>query len=84
MLRFRVGSGVLDRNGEITGETFSTYVTTDSNGNTTVEEYESGNYYAVLAGDDAEEVVGIVVVEGEDPRDTNVTFRETGGFIAQR
>ncbi|RBI86627.1 hypothetical protein DRV85_04130 [Rhodosalinus halophilus] len=84
ILSFKVGSGVLDENGEITGEAFSTYVSVDGSGNATIEEYEAGNYYAILSGDNAEEVVGIVVVEGEDPRNENVTFRETGGFIATR
>jgi hypothetical protein len=78
-LLFRVGPGVLDENGEITGQAFSSDVT-----NTQVEVYEEGNYYAVLSGPDADEVVGIVVVESEDPRFTGITARETGGFIATR
>lgn len=78
-LLFRVGPGVVDENGEITGEAFSSDVT-----DTQVEVYEQGNYYAVLSGPNAEEVVGIVVVESDDPRATNITARETGGFIATR
>ncbi len=54
----------------------------------TFEEFEAGEYYAVLSGDPANEMVGIIVVTGVDPNDGNplsggpdVTVRETGGFI---
>ncbi|WP_323779303.1 hypothetical protein, partial [Leisingera sp.] len=51
---------------------------TDANGITQV--YESGNYYALVSGDNAEEITGIVVVKNTmDPAGTEV--RETGGFI---
>jgi hypothetical protein len=45
--------------------------------------FETGNYYAILSGDPADEIVGIIVVEGEDPNDglDDVTIQETGGFI---
>lgn len=46
---------------------------------------ESGNYYAVLAGEGSDmEVTGIVVIESIDPGNDNVTIRETGGFILYR
>lgn len=46
---------------------------------------ESGNYYAVLAGEGADmEVAGIVVIDGKDPGNDSVTIRETGGFILYR
>ena len=79
-LRFVIGPGVADDNGEIAGQ-LNSYVATSDGG---IEEFESGNYYAVVAGDTAEEVVGIVVVDGDDPRFDGVTVRETGGFILTR
>lgn len=80
VLQFKVGTGVLDANGEITGEISST-----RNGT----QFEAGRYYAVMAGDhtdaaDGGEIAGIIVVEATDPRNTDVTVRETGGFIVNR
>ncbi|QBF32804.1 hypothetical protein [Thalassococcus sp. S3] len=76
---FTVGPGVLDDNGEILGSVQSYY--TDSNGRTAV--FEEGNYYAIVAGDNAEEIVGVVVLETTlDPVANSV--RETGGFIVYR
>ncbi len=63
-----------------------------------LEVYEEGNYYAILSGDltsgNGGEIVGVLVVESEDPRfasddpdDPNavvVTAQETGGFIVYR
>lgn len=48
--------------------------------------FEAGAYYAVLSGDPANEMVGIIIVTGDDPNDIldggpNVTVQETGGFI---
>ena len=75
-LTFNVGPGVMDDTGEIIGTLNSYY--TDGNGDT--QTYESGNYYAVVSGDDAEEIAGIVVItNGIDP--AGDTVRETGGFI---
>lgn len=78
-LNFTIGTGVMDRNGEITGG-----VTSSANGRV----FEEGRYYAVMSGDHTSgsggEIVGIVVVEGQDPRAAGVTFRETGGFIVER
>jgi hypothetical protein len=73
-IQFRIGPGTTDANGEIIGEAFSV-----AGGN----EFEAGNYYAIISGTNAEEIVGIVVVEGSDPR-FDVTVRETGGFIVTR
>ena len=73
-IRWTVGPGMADQNGEILGEVFSTVGT---------EDYEIGNYYAIVSGDNAEEIVGIIVVESEDPS-FGVTARETGGFIVTR
>lgn len=76
---FSIEPGVLDENGEMLGTVQSYY--TDSNGQTAI--FEEGNYYAIVSGDEAEEVVGVVVLETTlDPVATSV--RETGGFIAYR
>lgn len=72
-LRFLIDDGVLDANGELTGEVFST-----SGGI-----FTEGNYYAVLSGDNAETITGVIVVTGDDPRG-DYTVRETGGFFAVR
>ena len=79
-LTFNVGPGVLDSAGELQG-TLSSYLV-DGDGDT--QQFESGNYYALLSGDGADEIVGVLVVEADDPRYTNVTVRETGGFILYR
>jgi hypothetical protein len=82
-LNFKVGPGVIDANGEIRGFLESAVV--DYAGTRPqVVVYEEGNYYAIVSGPDADEVVGIIVVEAEDPRLDGVTVRETGGFILYR
>ncbi|MBO6855233.1 MAG: hypothetical protein JJ872_15960 [Marivivens sp.] len=50
--------------------------------------YETGEYYAVMAGDlndpaDGGEIVGIIVIDSVDPR-TDKPAQETGGFIVYR
>lgn len=79
-LLFEVGPGVIDANGELNGNLGSTVELADG----TLETYEAGNYYAIVAGEDADEVVGIIVVTSTDPRYDTVTARETGGFILYR
>ncbi|MBN2906878.1 MAG: hypothetical protein JXJ18_09245 [Rhodobacteraceae bacterium] len=79
-LRLVVQPGVLDRNGEITGSVNSTIL----NGDGEQETYESGAYYALVSGRDADEVVGILTVQAADARQQGVTARETGGFILYR
>ncbi|MGH1577515.1 hypothetical protein [Planktotalea sp.] len=72
-LRFLInGGGVIDANGELTGQ-----VGSQLGGNF------SGNYYAVLSGENAQTITGIIVVTGADPRG-DFTVRETGGFFAVR
>ena len=39
---------------------------------------------AILSGQSAEEVVGVLVVESDDPRVDGVSAQETGGFILYR
>lgn len=82
-LVFRVGPGAINANGEIGGLLDSSVI--DYNGQRpTVVQYETGNYYAVVSGENADEIVGVIVVEAEEPRIDGVTVRETGGFILYR
>lgn len=75
-----VGDTDVQANGEFSGSALN-YV--DG------EVYESGSYYAVIAGDmtaigDGGEIVGVIVIESTDPRYENITAQETGGFILYR
>ncbi|HCP82423.1 MAG TPA: hypothetical protein DIT67_12900, partial [Octadecabacter sp.] len=77
--------GNINAQGELNGDLISSY--TDSDGVTNV--YETGTYYGILAGDttdaaDGGELVGVIVIESEDPRYDGVTAQETGGFILLR
>ncbi|MBI1218845.1 MAG: hypothetical protein GC186_09885 [Rhodobacteraceae bacterium] len=78
-LVFTVQPSVMTANGEIAGD-----VTSSLPGKNGPTAYETGTYYAVLAGTNASEVAGIIVVTSAAPGATGVTQRETGGFIAQR
>ena len=75
-LLFRVGPGVLDNNGEAEGTLGSSI-----NSNGSVELFEDGKYYAVISGENADEVAGVIVVTSTVD---GVTVRETGGFILYR
>lgn len=70
--------------GELSGELNNTRI--NSNGQLAI--YESGTYYGILAGDttagDGGELVGLFVVESEDPRVKDLFVQETGGFILDR
>lgn len=77
VMRFVIEPGVLDSNGELTGGIESVNPIDG-------ETFEEGNYYAVLSGDNADTITGVIVVTGEDPRDSDITFRETAGFFATR
>jgi predicted small lipoprotein YifL len=83
-LTFAVAPGVLIPSGEIATELRSRGVTEEGEEVT----YESGNFYAIMAGtddgDEETEIVGIFVITSEDPRFENVTAQETGGFIVYR
>ena len=85
-IALHVGPGTMTKNGEMTGQA-SSYVTDE---NDAISTFEKGTYYAVLSGegtektgDGANEVVGIIVVEADDPRGAYKT-RETGGFLLTR
>lgn len=79
VLQATISPDVATENGELFGSITSDIVTESG-----LEELESGNFYAVVADDNASEIVGIVVVESTDPRYDSVTVRETGGFIVYR
>ncbi len=79
-LRFVIGPGALTPSGEITAGLQSL----TSNPDGSVEIYEEGNYYAIIGGRNASEIVGIFVVESQDPRFNSVRAQETGGFIVYR
>ena len=74
---------VLDT-GEFAGEIRNSRI--DKTGRLTT--YEDGTYSGIIAGDtttgDGGEVVGIFVVESEDPIVEDLFVQETGGFILQR
>lgn len=69
---FEVGPDVLDDNGDLVTEIVSI------NADGTV--YEEGTFYAIVAGDNPDEVVGVFVLEAED----EVLSRDTSGFILYR
>ena len=71
-LQLFTGPGFMDANGETEG-----YVDNFLDN----KEFETGKYYAVLSGDKADEVVGIIVVNSDF---STYTARETGGFILYR
>ena len=79
VIHFAVGPGVMDRNGEILGEVSNSVATEDG-----ARVHETGRYYAIVSGRDAEEIVGIVVTEADYPTVDSVQMRETGGFIVYR
>lgn len=81
-LLFAVGPGVVSAAGEIAGEVDAGY---SADGKPTL--YQSGKYYALITDTDkinAGEIVGVIVVDGDDKRGDGVTVRETGGFIVYR
>ncbi len=75
-LVFSVGPGVLDNNGEVEGGLGNTILS-----NRVAVVFEAGKYYAVISGDNAGEVAGVIVVTSDV---SGVTVRETGGFILYR
>ncbi|MEL7116364.1 MAG: hypothetical protein AAGP08_12375 [Pseudomonadota bacterium] len=77
-MRFVIEPNVADANGEIVGN-INSFIT-DNNGN--VVEFETGNYYAIVSGTNANEIVGIIVTTSNIG--TTVTARDTGGFILYR
>lgn len=77
VLKFVVGPGVLDNQGEIQGGVESDFINSSGHG----EQLEAGKYYGVISGDKADEVVGVIVTTSTID---SVQIRETGGFILYR
>lgn len=76
-----LATGSISAAGEIGGTAGSQVVSGGA-----LQPFETGEYYAVLSGNPANEMVGIIVVTGDDPNDVldggpNTTVQETGGFI---
>jgi len=78
---FVVGPGVMTDSGEISSGVVSSIFNAGSGA---LETYEEGTYFGILGGPDANEIVGIIAMESEDPRFSGVTAQETGGFIVYR
>lgn len=79
-IRFFITQDSLDANGELTGDVFSNF------GNLAGQAvlYEEGKYYGVLAGDNGEELVGVIVAETAiDPASPD-GVRDTTGFTIYR
>lgn len=74
-----LSTGELTDAGETTGEASSLRFDVDAD---EFVDFESGNYYAVIGGENAEEIVGVIVIEANDPDDAAIGIQETGGFIA--
>lgn len=83
VLSFYIGPGTVDANGEIRGILDSNVMDFGGSQPTSVV-FESGNYYGIIAGDNADEIVGIIVVESDTPGVDGIKTRETGGFIVYR
>ncbi|MEQ6202571.1 hypothetical protein ABMC88_05905 [Sulfitobacter sp. HNIBRBA2951] len=71
---FVIGPDVLDTNGEIVTEIQSQIV--NDEGEASI--YEEGTFYAIVSGEDPDEIVGVYVLESGDG------FRDTSGFIVYR
>ncbi|WP_172293518.1 hypothetical protein [Pseudoruegeria sp. HB172150] len=81
-LTLRTGS--ISDAGEIAGTLGSELIPA---GETELQAFESGQYYAVLSGNPADEIAGIIVITGDDPDDVldgGFTVQETGGFIVNQ
>ncbi|KEJ90317.1 hypothetical protein [Sulfitobacter donghicola] len=70
---FTVGPDVLDDNGDLITDIQSQLP------DGTI--YEEGKFYAIVAGDNPDEIVGVFVLEAQGQ---DITSRDTGGFIVYR
>ncbi len=73
-----------DPNGEIAGEIFEVTEFEEEDSSISSNNSGEGTYYAIMSGDTASEIVGVLVMTGDDPRFDGTTFQETGGFIVYR
>ncbi|PIE13056.1 MAG: hypothetical protein CSA70_07280 [Rhodobacterales bacterium] len=81
-IRSRLSPGIADGNGELIGEIYSNIRYSDGS----LLNLDTGSYYAIMSGQNAEEIVGVLVMEQNDPRGDPSAFntQETGGFIIYR
>ncbi len=79
-VRFVIAPNALDQNGEFTGGVFSQF--TNDSGEPVV--YEEGQYYGILAGENANELVGVIVTETTLDPISGEGVRETNGFTIYR
>lgn len=77
---FDIGPNAIDANGEMTG-VFRSNVRDSDGAFSTLEE---GTYTGIFAGDGPNEIVGTMIGTHTYPGTTNLTVRETGGFIVTR
>lgn len=77
---FELGPGIMTDSGEISSGVVSNIL----NDQGALEIYEEGTYFGILGGPDANEIVGVIVMESQDPRFSGITAQETGGFIVYR
>lgn len=77
---FVIGPGAIDTNGEMTGDVISSF--SDLEGNS-VDYANEGKYYGILSGENADELVGVVVIESRAESDVTGA-RNTIGFILDR
>ena len=67
---FVVGPDVLDNNGDLVADVQS---------QSSLGEFETGKFYAIVSGADPDEIVGVFVLESDD-----LGSRDTSGFIVYR
>lgn len=72
---FVIGPDVLDTNGELITEVQSQLPNEDGTGFT---EFETGTFFAIVSGEDPDEIVGVYVLTAPDGA------RDTSGFIVYR
>ena len=81
---FTVGPNVLTADSDMTGDITSQYENADGQS----VSWETSNYYAIVSGDNADEIVGVFVLEGTtnapDGSAEGISGRDTSGFIVYR
>ena len=84
-VQFYIGPGTIDGNGEMQGNLGSNINDYRGPGPGYSQlAFETGKYYALVSGDAADEIVGIIVIKSESARVDGATVRETGGFLLYR
>jgi hypothetical protein len=79
-IRPEISPDIADANGEIAGGIQEIARFDDGTNQSTA----TGTYYAIMSGETVGEIVGVLVIEGSDPRVSGTTFQETGGFVVYR